>query len=182
MTEQMPSHPRRWAILWVICAALMVVVIDVTVLHVAAPAISSDLDPTALQLLWIIDVYPLIAAPLLIASGVLGDRLGRRKMLVAGLIVFGVASLAATFAPTAELLIAARALLGVGGAMIMPPTMSIIRDVFRDREERIAHQDRGVVIERLDSDEQREVAHEVHEQEERQEQAAHRECVLLQDG
>ncbi|HMT06172.1 MAG TPA: MFS transporter [Solirubrobacterales bacterium] len=133
----MPSHPRRWAILWVICAALMVVVIDVTVLHVAAPAISSDLDPTALQLLWIIDVYPLIAAPLLIASGVLGDRLGRRKMLVAGLIVFGVASLAATFAPTAELLIAARALLGVGGAMIMPPTMSIIRDIFRDREERV---------------------------------------------
>ena len=76
MVDTVPSHPRRWAILGVICAALMVVVIDVTVLHVAAPAISEDLDPTALQLLWIIDVYPLIAAPLLIASGVLGDRLG----------------------------------------------------------------------------------------------------------
>lgn len=131
------SHPRRWAILAVICVSLMVVVIDVTVLHVAAPAISEDLDPTALQLLWIIDVYPLVAAPLLIASGVLGDRLGRKRMLVAGLAVFGLASLAATFAPTAELLIAARALLGVGGAMIMPPTMSIIRDVFRDRGERV---------------------------------------------
>ena len=115
----------------------MVVVIDVTVLHVAAPAISADLDPSALQLLWIIDVYPLIAAPLLVASGVLGDRLGRKRMLIAGMVVFGLASVAATFAPTAELLIAARALLGVGGAMIMPPTMSIIRDVFRDREERV---------------------------------------------
>lgn len=137
MVETVPSHPRRWAILAVICASLMIVVIDVTVLHVAAPAISSDLDPTALQLLWIIDVYPLVAAPLLIASGVLGDRLGRKRMLVAGMAVFGLASLAATFAPTAETLIAARALLGVGGAMIMPPTMSIIRDVFRDREERV---------------------------------------------
>ena len=137
MVETVPSHPRRWAILAVICASLMIVVIDVTVLHVAAPAISADLDPTALQLLWIIDVYPLVAAPLLIASGVLGDRLGRKRMLVAGMGVFGLASLAATFAPTAETLIAARALLGVGGAMIMPPTMSIIRDVFRDRVERV---------------------------------------------
>ncbi len=137
MVETVPSHPRRWAILWVICTSLMVVVIDVTVLHVAAPAISEDLDPTALQLLWIIDVYPLVAAPLLIASGVIGDRLGRKRLLVAGMALFGVASLAATFAPTAEALIAARALLGVGGAMIMPPTMSIIRDVFRDRDERV---------------------------------------------
>ena len=137
MVETVPSHPRRWAILSVICFSLLVVVIDVTVLHVAAPAISSDLDPTALQLLWIIDVYPLVAAPLLVASGVLGDRLGRKRMLIAGMAVFGLASLAATFAPTAETLIAARALLGVGGAMIMPPTMSIIRDVFRDRDERV---------------------------------------------
>ncbi len=137
MVETGASHPRRWAILAVICSSLLVVVIDVTVLHVAAPAISSDLDPTALQLLWIIDVYPLVAAPLLIASGVLGDRFGRKRMLIAGMAVFGLASLAATFAPTAETLIAARALLGVGGAMIMPPTMSIIRDVFRDRGERV---------------------------------------------
>ncbi len=137
MVETVPSHPRRWAILSVICFSLLVVVIDVTVLHVAAPAISTDLDPTALQLLWIIDVYPLVAAPLLVASGVLGDRFGRKRMLIWGMAVFGLASLAATFAPTAETLIAARALLGVGGAMIMPPTMSIIRDVFRDRDERV---------------------------------------------
>lgn len=137
MAETGASHPRRWAILAVICSSLLVVVIDVTVLHVAAPAITADLDPTALQLLWIIDVYPLIAAPLLVASGALGDRFGRKRMLIGGMALFGLASLAATFAPTAEALIAARAVLGVGGAMIMPPTMSIIRDVFRDRGERV---------------------------------------------
>lgn len=137
MVETKASHPNRWAILAVLCLALLVVVIDVTVLHVAAPAISNDLDPTALQLLWIIDVYPLVAAPLLLASGVAGDRLGRKTLLLAGFAVFGLASLGAAFAPTAETLIASRALLGVGGAMIMPPTMAIIRDVFRDRSERI---------------------------------------------
>lgn len=137
MVETEASHPNRWAILAVLCSALLVVVIDVTVLHVAAPAISNDLDPTAIQLLWIIDIYPLVAAPLLLGSGVAGDRLGRKSMLLAGFVVFGLASLAAAFAPTAETLIAARALLGVGGAMILPPTMAIIRDVFRDREERI---------------------------------------------
>jgi len=137
MVDPTPSHPNRWAILAVLCLSLLVVVIDVTVLHVAAPAISADLDPTAIQLLWIIDIYPLVAAPLLLASGVAGDRLGRKSMLLAGFAVFGFASIAAAFAPTAETLIAARALLGVGGAMIMPPTMAIIRDVFRDRGERI---------------------------------------------
>jgi len=137
MVETKASHPARWAILAVLCLSLLVVVIDVTVLHVAAPAISNDLDPTALQLLWIIDVYPLVAAPLLLASGVAGDRLGRKSMLLAGFGVFGLASAAAAFAPTAETLILARAALGVGGAMIMPPTMAIIRDVFRDRGERI---------------------------------------------
>jgi len=137
MVDTTPSHPNRWAILAVLCAALLVVVVDVTVLYVAAPAISADLDPTAIQLLWIIDIYPLIAAPLLLASGVAGDRLGRKSLMIAGFAVFGVASIAAAFAPTAEALIAARALLGVGGAMILPPTMSIIRDVFRDRGERV---------------------------------------------
>ncbi|MGK2954467.1 MAG: MFS transporter [Solirubrobacterales bacterium] len=137
MDETKASDPNRWVILAVLCMALLVVVIDVTVLHVAAPAISADLDPTALQLLWIIDIYPLVAAPLLLAAGVAGDRLGRKSVLLAGFLVFGIASIASAFAPTAEILIAGRALLGVGGAMIMPPTMSIIRDVFRDREERV---------------------------------------------
>lgn len=137
MVDTTASHPNRWPILAVLCLSLLVVVVDVTVLHVAAPAISNDLDPTALQLLWIIDVYPLVAAPLLLASGVAGDRLGRKSLLLAGFAVFGLASIGAAFAPTAESLIAARAMLGIGGAMIMPPTMAIIRDVFRDREERI---------------------------------------------
>ncbi len=131
------SAPDRWRVLAVLCAALSVVVIDVTVLHVAAPAISEDLAPSAVGLLWIIDVYPLVVAPLLVATGALGDRLGRRRILLAGLAVFGAASAAAAFAPPTVALIAARAVMGVGGAMIMPSTMSIIRDVFRDRQERV---------------------------------------------
>ncbi|MDQ2623050.1 MAG: MFS transporter [Actinomycetota bacterium] len=137
MVETVPSHPRRWAILGVLCVPLLIVVIDVTVLHVAAPAISADLDPTAIQLLWIIDIYSLVAPPLLLAAGLLGDRIGRRTVFLAGLAVFALASLAAAFAPSASALIAARALLGVGGAMILPATMSIVRDVFRDRAERV---------------------------------------------
>jgi DHA2 family multidrug resistance protein-like MFS transporter len=131
------SAPDRWRVLAVVCAALVVVIIDVTVLHVAAPSITEDLRPSAVGLLWIIDIYPLVVAPLLVATGTLGDRLGRRRMLVAGMVVFGVASGLSAFAPTTAALIAARALMGVGGAMIMPSTMSIVRDVFRDRRERV---------------------------------------------
>lgn len=136
MTEPSP-HPRRWAILWVTCASLLIVVIDVTVLHVAAPAISADLDPSAVQLLWIIDIYSLVAPPLLLAAGLLGDRFGRRTVLLAGLCVFALASLAAALSPTANALIGARALLGVGGAMVLPTTMSVVREAFPDRTERV---------------------------------------------
>ncbi len=131
------SAADRWRILAVLCAALSVVVIDVTVLHVAAPSIAADLRPSAAGLLWIIDVYPLVVAPLLVPMGALGDRRGRRRLLVAGLVVFAAASAACAFAPTTALLIAARAVMGVGGAMIMPTTAAIIRDVFRDRAERV---------------------------------------------
>lgn len=137
MAETAPSHPDRWAILGVLCVALLIVVIDVTVLHVAAPAISEDLDPSAIQLLWIIDIYSLVAPPLLLAAGLLGDRIGRRSVFLAGLAGFALASLAAALAPSAPVLIAARALLGIGGAMVLPSTMSIVRDVFRDRSERV---------------------------------------------
>lgn len=138
-TERLPdgSAVDRWRTLAILCFALSVVVIDVTVLHVASPAIADALDPSATGLLWIIDVYPLIVAPLLVPMGALSDRLGRKRLLVAGLVVFGVASALSAFAPSTGVLIAARALMGVGGAMIMPSTMSIIRDVFRDREERV---------------------------------------------
>ncbi|MBS1676693.1 MAG: MFS transporter [Actinobacteria bacterium] len=126
----------RWTVLAVICAAVLVVVVDVTVLHVAAPAMTEELQPSAVQLLWIIDVYPLVVAPLLVASGALGDRIGRERVLFAGLVVFGAASALAAFAWSPLVLIGARAIMGVGGALILPATMSIIRDVFEDRDER----------------------------------------------
>ncbi|HEY4277763.1 MAG TPA: MFS transporter [Conexibacter sp.] len=126
----------RWTVLAVICAAVLAVVIDVTVLHVAAPAITEDLQPSAVQLLWIIDVYPLVVAPLLVASGALGDRFGRKRMLIGGLAIFGLASALAAFAWSPEVLIGARAIMGIGGATILPSTMSIVRDVFDDRNER----------------------------------------------
>jgi len=135
--DPVPSHPRRWAILAVVCVSLLIVVIDVTVLHVAAPAIQADLDPGPVELLWIIDIYSLVAPPLLLAAGLLGDRIGRNPVMLAGLAIFALASLGAALSPTAGALIASRALLGVGGAMVLPATMSIVRDVFRDRAERV---------------------------------------------
>ncbi len=100
------------------------------------PAISRDLAPTAAQQLWIIDAYPLVLAGLLVGMGSAGDRYGRRRMLLVGSIGFTVLSVAAAFAPTAEALIAARAALGFFGAMLMPSTLSLLRTVFTDREQR----------------------------------------------
>ncbi|MFJ5031684.1 MFS transporter [Streptomyces sp. NPDC088560] len=127
---------NRWVVLVVLCVSLLLVALDATVLHVAVPAVTEDLRPGAVELLWIVDVYPLVCASLLILFGTLGDRIGRRRVLLLGYGLFGVASAMAAFAPTAETLILARALLGVGGAMIMPATLSILRQVFPDRRER----------------------------------------------
>ncbi|MFD6418245.1 MFS transporter [Streptomyces sp. NPDC060194] len=127
---------NRWVVLFVLCVSLLVVALDSTVLHVAVPAVTEDLRPRAAQLLWIVDAYPLICASLLILFGTLGDRVGRRRVLLLGFGLFGLASALAAFAGTPGTLIAARALLGVGGAMIMPATLSILRDVFPDRRER----------------------------------------------
>ncbi|WP_327291798.1 MFS transporter [Streptomyces sp. NBC_01198] len=126
----------RWTILVVLCVSLLIVALDATVLHVAVPALSEDLHPSGQALLWIVDAYPLIAASLLILFGTLGDRIGRRRVLLTGYALFGAASALAAFAPTPHILIAARALLGAGGAMIMPATLSILRQVFPDRRER----------------------------------------------
>ncbi|MDO0928401.1 MFS transporter [Streptomyces sp. TG1A-8] len=126
----------RWAVLVVLCVSLLLVALDATVLHVAVPAVTEDLRPGAVELLWIVDVYPLVCASLLILFGTLGDRVGRRRVLLLGYALFGVASAAAAFAPSARTLILARALLGAGGAMIMPATLSILRQVFPDRRER----------------------------------------------
>lgn len=114
----------------------LLVSVDNTVLSFALPAISRDLAPTAAQQLWIIDAYPLVLAGLLVAMGSAGDRYGRRRMLLVGSIGFTVLSVAAAFAPTAEALIAARAALGFFGAMLMPSTLSLLRTVFSDREQR----------------------------------------------
>ncbi|MTE18380.1 MFS transporter [Streptomyces sp. TRM43335] len=127
---------NRWTVLVVLCASLLLVAVDATVLHVAVPAVSESLRPGAVELLWIVDAYPLVCASLLILFGTLGDRVGRRRVLLAGYATFGVASAFAAYAHTPQVLIVARALLGVGGAMIMPATLSILRHVFPDRRER----------------------------------------------
>ncbi|MFF1307558.1 MFS transporter [Streptomyces sp. NPDC058307] len=127
---------NRWVVLVVLCTSLLLVALDATVLHVAVPAVTEDLKPGAMELLWIVDVYPLVCASLLILFGTLGDRVGRRRVLLLGYGLFGVASGVAAVADTAQVLILARALLGVGGAMIMPATLSILRQVFPDRRER----------------------------------------------
>ncbi|MFF8033455.1 MFS transporter [Streptomyces sp. NPDC016626] len=126
----------RWVVLVVLCVSLLLVAVDATVLHVAVPAVTEDLRPGATELLWIVDAYPLVCASLLILFGTLGDRIGRRRVLLLGYTLFGVASGMAALADSAHMLIVARALLGVGGAMIMPATLSILRQVFPDRRER----------------------------------------------
>ncbi|MFE0738085.1 MFS transporter [Streptomyces sp. NPDC058855] len=136
-------HPRaadggahRWLVLVVLCVSLLLVALDATILHVAVPSLTEDLRPSSTALLWIVDAYPLVCASLLILFGTLGDRVGRRRVLLLGYGLFGVASAVAALATEPGVLIAARALLGVGGAMIMPATLSIIRAVFPDRRER----------------------------------------------
>ncbi|AXE77115.1 MFS transporter [Streptomyces atratus] len=127
---------NRWVVLVVLCLSLLLVALDSTVLHVAVPAVTEDLRPSAVGLLWIVDAYPLVCASLLILFGTLGDRVGRRRILLLGYALFGVASAIAAMADSPGVLIVARALLGVGGAMIMPATLSILRQVFPDRRER----------------------------------------------
>ncbi|TJZ43453.1 MFS transporter [Streptomyces piniterrae] len=127
---------NRWTVLIVLCVSLLFVALDTTILYVAVPSVTEDLRPGPVELLWIVDVYPLIAASLLILFGTLGDRVGRRRILLLGYGLFGLASAAAALAPNPQILMVARALLGIGGAMIMPATLSILRQVFPDRRER----------------------------------------------
>ncbi|KRB77037.1 MFS transporter [Nocardioides sp. Root190] len=136
------AHPapvlgrRRWGGLAVLAASLLVVVMDMTVLNVALPDLSADLRTGALAQLWIVDVYSLVLAGLLVPVAALADRWGRRRMLLTGFVIFALASLAALGARSAGDVIAIRALLGVGGAMIMPATLSLIRALFPDARER----------------------------------------------
>jgi len=136
-TEEGPRvGARGWAALVVLMLPVLLVSVDNTVLSFALPEISTALSPNGVEQLWIIDVYPLVLAGLLVTMGTLGDRFGRRKMLLIGATGFALVSALAAFAPTAALLIAARALLGFFGAMLMPSTLSLLRSVFQNREQR----------------------------------------------
>ena len=128
------GHPRRWAILGVLVVSLLVVVLDNTILNIALPTIQSDLAASPGELVWAVDSYILVFAALLFTWGALGDRLGRKRVLVIGLIIFGSASALSAFALNAEMLIASRALMGVGGAAVLPTTLAIITVVFPPHE------------------------------------------------
>ena len=129
---------REWVGLAVIALACVLYVMDLTVLHLAIPSISADLRPSSAQLLWIIDIYGFLVAGSLITMGTLGDRIGRRRLLMVGAAAFGTASVLAALSMTAEMLIATRALLGIAGATLAPSTLSLIRTMFLDPRQRTA--------------------------------------------
>ncbi|WP_326791927.1 MFS transporter [Streptomyces sp. NBC_00841] len=127
---------KEWVALGVLMLPLLLVSMDVSILYFAIPYISQDLEPSATQQLWILDMYGFVLAGLLITMGALGDRIGRRTLVLTGAAVFGAASVAAAYAHSADLLIAVRALLGLGGAALMPSTLALIRNLFRDEKQR----------------------------------------------
>ncbi|MGW2230201.1 MFS transporter [Streptomyces formicae] len=136
----MQTNPRatrkEWTALAVLMLPLLLVSMDVSVLYFAIPEISADLAPSGTQQLWIFDIYAFVLAGLLMTMGSLGDRIGRRKLLLFGATAFGLASLTAAYADSAETLIAARAVLGIGGATLMPSTLALVRNLFRDPGQR----------------------------------------------
>jgi MFS transporter, DHA2 family, multidrug resistance protein len=127
---------REWTGLAVIALPCLLYSMDLTVLELAVPALSADLEPTSSQLLWIMDIYGFLLAGFLIPMGTLGDRIGRRRLLLIGAAAFGAASVLAAFSRSAEMLIAGRALLGVAGATLAPSTLSLIRNMFQDDDQR----------------------------------------------
>ena len=127
---------REWIGLGVLALACLLYVMDLTVLHLAVPAMSADLQPTSSQLLWIIDIYGFFVAGSLVTMGTLGDRIGRRRLLLIGAAAFGVVSIMAAFSTSPEMLIVSRALLGIAGATVAPGTLSLIFHMFTDPRER----------------------------------------------
>ncbi|MEV7885656.1 MFS transporter [Streptomyces sp. NPDC002817] len=127
---------REWTALTVLMLPLLLVSMDVSVLYFAIPSISADLEPSGTQQLWIFDIYAFVLAGLLMTMGSLGDRIGHRRLLVIGAAAFGASSLVAAYANSAETLIAARAVLGIGGATLMPSTMALLRTMFTDPGQR----------------------------------------------
>ncbi|GAB2922141.1 MFS transporter [Streptomyces heilongjiangensis] len=130
------AGPREWLGLAVLALPTLLLSIDVSVLHLAVPHISEALNPSAAQMLWIIDIYGFLIAGFLVTMGSLGDRVGRRKLLLTGAAAFGAASVAAAYADGPAALIAARAALGVAGATLMPSTLALITNMFRDGRQR----------------------------------------------
>jgi MFS transporter, DHA2 family, multidrug resistance protein len=129
---------REWIGLAVIALPCLLYSMDLTVLNLALPELSAALRPSAAELLWIVDIYGFLVAGLLITMGTLGDRIGRRRLLLIGASAFGVASVLAAFSTSAAMLIATRAVLGVAGATLAPSTLSLIRNMFLDPRERTA--------------------------------------------
>jgi MFS transporter, DHA2 family, multidrug resistance protein len=138
MREESPGRAtrREWIGLAVIALPCMLYSMDLTVFDLAVPRLSADLRPTGAQLLWILDIYGFLVAGSLITMGTLGDRIGRRRLLLIGAGAFGAASVLAAFSTSAAMLIATRALLGIAGATLAPSTLSLIRSMFRDAEQR----------------------------------------------
>ncbi|MFD4368782.1 MFS transporter [Rhodococcus sp. NPDC058521] len=130
------ASAKDWAGLVILAFAVLLIAVDGTVLDLALPFISADLEPSSTQLLWIIDVYSFVLAGLLITMGTLGDRVGRRRLLMIGAAGFGLASVLTAWAPTPELLIAARVLQALSGATLMPATLGLIRTMFADPRQR----------------------------------------------
>jgi EmrB/QacA subfamily drug resistance transporter len=129
-----PRH--RWPALGVLCASLLAIVIDNTIVNVALPTLVRDLEADVAELQWVVDAYTLVFAALLLLAGALGDRYGRRRTLLCGLAVFGVASGGAAYAGGVDGLIVARAVMGAGAALIMPATLSLLIAIFTDARER----------------------------------------------
>src|SRR5262245_44095604 len=127
---------REWVGLAVLALPCLLYSMDLTVLNLAVPHLSADLEPSGTQLLWIVDIYGFLVAGSLITMGTLGDRIGRRRLLLFGAVAFGAASALAAFSITAPMLIAARAILGVASATLAPSTLSLIRNMFLDPHER----------------------------------------------
>ncbi len=135
--DELPRATRReWIGLGVIALPCILYSMDLSVLNLAVPALSAELKPSASELLWIVDIYGFLVAGSLITMGTLGDRIGRRRLLMIGAAAFGVASVLAAFSRSSGMLIAARALLGVAGATLAPSTLSLIRNMFHDPKER----------------------------------------------
>lgn len=130
------SHPQRWRILGVLVVGLLVTSVDHTILNVALPELALDLSPTAAQLQWAVDAYTLVFASALLLAGALGDRFGRRSALLAGLLLFAGGSTVAATAASVSAVITGRAVMGLGAALIMPATLSILVNVFGDPRER----------------------------------------------